>query len=521
MTVASTRQSRVVVSNSGFSNPINLDQYVEDSTHLKVYADQVLLAIGTHYTLAGVQNDATGVDVTITATGLALGPVNWVVLHDPPLDQGANLSLGGRFGLAYENAIDALTRRFQAVAERLSRNINLPIDTTLGSIEFPEPVALRGVRWNDAGTGLENTDGPIDEPGSSATAAAASAAASAASAVASGVSATASDVARANAEVAEDNAVIAQLAAAASATASAASAVAAAASAVAAANAQQLFADGRLSLTTGLAVTVADVAAAGTLYYVPKIGSKISLYNGAAWIVRSIGAQISLVLTGLLTNARPHDVFCYDNAGTPTLEVLAWTNDTTRATALVLQDGVLCKSGALTRRYLGTLYATGTGTTEDSKAKRYLWNMYNRVKRTLRNVNETADNWTYTTATIRQANANAANQLDFVRGLDEDAVEALIVQSAFNGTAARVMVGIGLDVTNAFSADCVRNGAVTGAGGTYATPTARYVGYPGLGRHILTWLEWSAATGSTTWNGDDTAGSGGVVQTGMTGSMMA
>jgi len=39
--------------------------------------------------------------------------------------------------------------------------------------------------------------------------------------------------------------------------------------------------------------------------------------------------------------------------------VTAWTNDTTRATALILQDGINLKSGDLTRRFVGTFYNPG------------------------------------------------------------------------------------------------------------------------------------------------------------------
>ena len=46
-------------------------------------------------------------------------------------------------------------------------------------------------------------------------------------------------------------------------------------------NAVPIANDFRLSLTTALPVTTADVTAAGTLYAVPKTGNRISLYNGA------------------------------------------------------------------------------------------------------------------------------------------------------------------------------------------------------------------------------------------------
>jgi hypothetical protein len=102
----------------------------------------------------------------------------------------------------------------------------------------------------------------------------------------------------------------------------------------------------------------------------------------------------------------------------PTLELLAWTNDTTRATAIVLTTtGAYTKSGDLTRRYLGSFRTTAVaGQTEDSLTKRYLWNYYNRLRRQLKRF-ETASTWTYSIATIRQANGNTSNQVDMVIGV--------------------------------------------------------------------------------------------------------
>src|SRR6185369_11168812 len=80
------------------------------------------------------------------------------------------------------------------------------------------------------------------------------------------------------------------------------------------------------------------------------------------------------------TASTPFDVFGVLSSGTLALETVDWTNDTTRATALTTQDGVLVKSGDTTRRYLGTGRTTAsTGQTEDSDLNRYLWNFYNRV----------------------------------------------------------------------------------------------------------------------------------------------
>lgn len=270
----------------------------------------------------------------------------------------------------------------------------------------------------------------------------------------------------------------------------------------------------RLTLTSGTPVTTSDVTGATTIYCTPYNGNRIALYDGTNWQLRS-SAEFSLAL-GTLTSGKPYDVFCYDNAGVPTLEFLVWTNDTTRATALVYQDGVLSKTGALTRRYMGTFYTTATTTTEDSAAKRFLWNYYNRVVRKAR-VAEATVSWNYTTNTLRQANANTANQLDFVRGVDEDAVRATVVVQVTNTTTnVTLIAAIGLDSTTALAADCFYPVTYSGTLNYLVACNANYSGIPGLGRHTLVWLEQSSAGGgTTTWYG---TGNG---KAGIEGSLLA
>lgn len=285
------------------------------------------------------------------------------------------------------------------------------------------------------------------------------------------------------------------------------------------ANAHQVQ-DFRLTLTTGVPVTVADVTAAGTLYASPMgSGRRIALYSNSTWNLCS-SAEFSLALT--LTSGKPYDVFCYDSGGgTPALEVLVWTNDTTRATALSTQDGVYIKSGDATRRYMGTLYASGTNTTEDSYTKRYLWNYYHRRPRPMRRL-ESTNTWTYTIATYRQANASSSNQLDMIRGLDEDAVFASVVAGARNDTGGmNPIVSIGLD-----SATSGATGVLNGVKGfsinntnTYDQVHAQLSTFPGVGRHYLTWIEQSSAVGVTTWMGN--IGAATLYQAGIHGTVMA
>lgn len=250
--------------------------------------------------------------------------------------------------------------------------------------------------------------------------------------------------------------------------------------------------DFRLSLTSGTPITTTDVTAASTLYCTPYTGNQLSLYNGTAWVQRS-ASEFSIALTGL-TSAKPYDVFCYDNVGTPTLEVLAWSNDTTRATALAYQDGILCKAGALTRRYLGTFYTTSTTTTEDSAANRYLWNYYHRVVRLMKRRDATAS-WNYTTATWRQANGSTANQLNFVVGLAEDAITAKLAVGVTSTVASAAYIAIGLDTVVA-PTEVQGGGPIAGTSVIYNADLAVL---PTAGKHYLAWLEYSLALGTTTW----------------------
>lgn len=253
--------------------------------------------------------------------------------------------------------------------------------------------------------------------------------------------------------------------------------------------------DFRLTLTSVTPVTTADVGGATTIYCSPYKGNRIALYDGSNWNIRA-SAEFSIAL-GTLTSGLPYDVFCYDNATVPTLEILAWTSTTARATALVLQDGILSKTGALTRRYLGTFYTSSTTTTEDTDAKRFLWNYYNRVQRKMK-VFESTSSWTYTTSTWRQARATTTNQLDFIIGWDEVVVDASVGVSYGNGSGASAEVSIGLDSTTTPSADCLLTVGPP-INGTNAGISNRYVGRPGIGRHILVWLEFSSNVGTTTF----------------------
>lgn len=272
--------------------------------------------------------------------------------------------------------------------------------------------------------------------------------------------------------------------------------------------------DGRLTLTTVTPVTTADVTAATTVFFTPYRGNRIALFDGTAtWNIRAF-SELSIAVPA--TTSQMYDVWVFDNAGVATLELLAWTNDTTRATALVLQNGVLVKTGATTRRYVGSFRTTAvSGQTEDSAAKRYVWNYYNRIPRSMLAV-DTTDTWVYD-GVLRQARANATNQLDFVIGVAEVLIDATVTATCTNTAVGSLQfVNIGLDsTTTAFTAaKFIAGENRSQVINVHVWSTARATYYSAIGRHILVWLEGSSSAGTTTWMGDDGQT---VVQSGISG----
>ena len=266
-------------------------------------------------------------------------------------------------------------------------------------------------------------------------------------------------------------------------------------------------AEGRLTATSGTPVTVADVSGATSIYYTPYTGNKIALYDGSAWDLFTF-TEITISLSGL-TASRPYDVFAYDNSGTVTIETLIWTNSTTRATNLVYQNGVLVKSGATTRRYLGSVYINATGgQTDDTVVKRYLWNHSNRHPRPMYRHDPT-DSWTYTSTTFRQANANVANQLAVMIGVQEAClnISAIAVANNSGGLNNCIMVtGIGIDSTSVDSSQI--SGDAESSNFEDAEFSAQLVTYGSVGYHYYAWLEKSQVYATTTWIGDN-GGNGG------------
>ncbi len=146
--------------------------------------------------------------------------------------------------------------------------------------------------------------------------------------------------------------------------------------------------NGRLTLTSGLPVTTADVTAAGSIYWAPYLGGEIALFSGGLWQRYRPG---ELTYTISASSGSNYFLLLWNDAGTRKLvRSPAWTGDNTIGTGAgtaeyELFEGVYVNkvditSGPLARegRIVGGFRANGASLTEDSIANRLLYNLYNR-----------------------------------------------------------------------------------------------------------------------------------------------
>lgn len=272
---------------------------------------------------------------------------------------------------------------------------------------------------------------------------------------------------------------------------------------------------GRLTLTTGTPVTTSDAPNATIIYLTPFKGNTHPIYNGSNFVGTTF-TEVSVTLDATNTvGGSIYDAFIYNDSGTIRLGYgPAWTNTTTRSAAITLLQGIYVNNATITLRYdsthtssvaanqatlVGSFRASANGQTSDTKQFRFLYNVYNQAPRQLQRL-ETTASWTYTTATIHQANSSTANDVEVLDGLGTSVADVALLAISGNATGATIWNGIGLDSTT----------APTGISGSYANVTsggvgnvtANFNGYTGIGFHQLNWLEESQAAGTTTFYGN-------------------
>lgn len=286
---------------------------------------------------------------------------------------------------------------------------------------------------------------------------------------------------------------------------------------------------GRITLTTALPVLVADVTAATTVYYTPYRGNVIALYTGSIWKHYTFTEMSQLTTDATKSpaacaNSSNYDLFVWlDSTTMRCTRGPAWTSDTGRGTGagtseLVMTNGIYLNNVAITNgpaasrgTYVGTIRTNASAQVDvkfgqtpaagGSAAVLGLWNMYNRVPVTALTL-ESADSWTYTSATLRQLNNSASNKVSFIRGQNEEPVRADVSITAEGDTNGdNIAIAIGLDSATTASGRPNTSPAIVGA--RMQIVTARYDAVPGLGFHYLAPLEGGATT--ITFYGDNAA----------------
>ncbi len=270
----------------------------------------------------------------------------------------------------------------------------------------------------------------------------------------------------------------------------------------------------RVNLTASItSIVIPSGISRTSIRFTPINGNVIGLYFGGAWSVLTF-AELNIAL-GTLTSAIGYEVFAYNNSGVVALELLAWTDGVSRATALVLQDGIKVKSGDATRRYIGSFYTNTTTTTIDDGGgiatqvggQRFLYSAYNRKQRYGR-VKDTTSSWNYSTATWRQANGAAGNKCEWFQGLSEDVVDVeLRAETAGSAASAEGSASIAIDSTTlpdvlATIALGTVGAATTGVFSELPCKLSRFVA---VGYHSAVWLERGNTTITTSFYGWDSS----------------
>lgn len=262
--------------------------------------------------------------------------------------------------------------------------------------------------------------------------------------------------------------------------------------------------EGRLTVSSGVPVPPEDVQLVGTLYFTPYKGNRVYLYDGTRWKLytfNELSSSLSSIIPGGIVSGKNYDIYLQDSgAGLVLSASSAWTNDTARAAALALQDGVYVAGADHTMRYLGTIRASADSEIEDSTIKRFVWNYYNRVPRKLWKSDATAS-WTYGTATWRSLNNSTANRVEVVVGQAEAPVELTAQILCSNPLAYEYgIIGIDEDGTSSNDADIV-DISIKKTAGDFDTSVSRLAHSPPIGYHFYQMTEYASTATSITFYG--------------------
>jgi len=241
-------------------------------------------------------------------------------------------------------------------------------------------------------------------------------------------------------------------------------------------------------LVVGMLITGTNVGAASVI-------ATIDSATQVTGTVNSTGSATNTI-TFKCPASTVYDIFAYNDSGAAKLELCAWTNDTTRATALAWQNGVYVKTGATTRRYIGSVRTTTTaGQTADAVLTRLVYSYYNQVKKNF-HVEQNSSHTANTSGVYRYWNNNSANQCEILLGVAGVVDGAIWGDVKANVNCIYALFTFNVDVTNAFSAYFGLAGVTVAGMGTYSGCAGQKLLAPGY--HYVAMLEMSY-NGTATW----------------------
>jgi hypothetical protein len=130
----------------------------------------------------------------------------------------------------------------------------------------------------------------------------------------------------------------------------------------------------RMSLSVNSAIPDVDQADSSDIYIHPYNGNEIALYNTSeqSWQIVSFSGVLARSLAPASSPSTLYDVYLYNaNAANPSLapniqvEFIAWSNSQTPPSR-ANQNGILCKLGDPTRRFVAVMRTTAAGTSRIS-----------------------------------------------------------------------------------------------------------------------------------------------------------
>lgn len=268
---------------------------------------------------------------------------------------------------------------------------------------------------------------------------------------------------------------------------------------------------GRLSLSSTDPLPASDLTASGAgtfLYYLPYTDDDILLYDGNAWVPKSIGSGITQDLQTLSANLN-YDIFVSIQSGNPILTANGWSTNTSRSAGLILQDGIPVLSTSPTYRYVGTIRTTSAQTIVDSQSQRFVWNYYHRSPRPIIKFDGTAS-WTYSSTTYQYARAQSTNRIEFVNGYSGSLLDLTLHTEATHATAGQGGINILAYDSNTSFAQLPYGSSIAAytrvnVANQRIANKGTMIGYPGIGYHYVAWLERIISTGTTTFYGANDA----------------